>query len=151
MARKIWFEYFPGIISYEQTKYMVEKFQSYNAIKQQIEKSHYLYYALKSENDTPVGFCAIRPEEKKLFLSKLYVAQQYRGMGFGGKMLDFVFEMAHKIVLQKVYLTVNRKNTASVKIYKKKKFNIAYEQKADIGSGYYMDDFVMEKIIKTLE
>ncbi len=33
LAEKIWHECFPGIISEEQISYMVDKFQSYNAMK----------------------------------------------------------------------------------------------------------------------
>jgi len=41
-------------------------------------------------------------------------------------------------------LTVNINNRQAINVYKHKGFIVAYDQKADIGNGYYMDDHVME-------
>ena len=48
----------------------------------------------------------------------------------------------------KIWLTVNKYNTAAIKAYKKMGFiNIAAITQ-DIGNGFIMDDYKMEKIIK---
>ena len=43
-----------------------------------------------------------------------------------------------------VWLTVNRHNSQAIEWYQRKGFTITDEQKADIGRGFYMDDFIME-------
>ena len=40
LASEIWHEYFVSIISKEQIDYMVEKFQSYQALKKAIDEEH---------------------------------------------------------------------------------------------------------------
>ena len=44
LASEIWHEYFVSIITEEQIDYMVEKFQSYPALKKAIEEEHYTYF-----------------------------------------------------------------------------------------------------------
>ena len=67
IAQEIWREYSPCFISEEQIEYMLGKFQSTEAIKQQL-KDKYEYYFIKKD-DNIAGYFAIQPQEKKLFLS----------------------------------------------------------------------------------
>ena len=43
LANEIWHEFFPGIITEEQIDYMLEKFQSFDAMKRQIAEEGYHY------------------------------------------------------------------------------------------------------------
>lgn len=43
LAFEIWHEYWTVILSQAQIDYMVDKFQSYDAIKNQIENDKYIY------------------------------------------------------------------------------------------------------------
>ena len=47
---------------------------------------------------------------------------------------------------RKLQLTVNR-NNKSLSFYQKLGFKIIGEQNLDIGSGYFMDDYIMEREI----
>ncbi len=44
-------------------------------------------------------------------------------------------------------LQVNKRNTVSISIYRKVGFQVRAEAIFDIGNGYIMDDYVMEKTI----
>ena len=44
LAEVIWHEYFSSLLSPEQIDYMVEKFQSYKAIKEAVDNDGYKYY-----------------------------------------------------------------------------------------------------------
>ena len=46
MAEEIWPEAFADIITKEQISYMVDKFQSYHAMKDQIENQGYTYFIM---------------------------------------------------------------------------------------------------------
>lgn len=87
-ADEIWHEYFPCILSAEQIDYMVEKFQSPPALTQQLRQENYRYYLLRSGEEI-AGYMGCKSEGNKMFLSKLYVKQKYRGKGLGGFMLRF--------------------------------------------------------------
>ena len=145
LANEIWHEYFICIITEEQIDYMVEKFQSYTAMSKQIEDG-YIYYIAK-DNGQAVGYMGMTPEEEKMFLSKLYLKKDARGKGYASLMLSFIENICLEKGLNSIYLTVNRYNEHTINVYRRKGFSVVKEQKADIGNGYFMDDYVMEKKI----
>jgi len=83
LAHEIWNEYFPCILEQGQIDYMVEKFQSHEAISRQISEEGYRYFLLREEGDT-AGYAGICPRDGKLFLSKLYLRRQFRGRSLTG-------------------------------------------------------------------
>ncbi len=144
LAEKIWHECFIGIISEEQIDYMVEKFQSYNAMKDQVASQDYHYFAVRDDDDI-CRYIAVKPEkDERFFLSKLYLRKDKRGKGIASKMLERVFEEAKNSGKSKVYLTVNKHNDHAVKVYEKTGFQTVECVVTDIGNGFVMDDFVME-------
>lgn len=143
-ADVVWHECFEGIITTAQIDYMVEKFQSEKAMTRQILEEGYTYYAL-IYNDKIIGYTGIRPEEDRMFLSKLYVLKDYRGKGYANILLNKAFEDSRKNGLDKIYLTVNRNNKNAIELYLAKGFVIIEQKAADIGGGFVMDDYIMEK------
>ncbi len=146
LAHQIWNEFFTIILSNEQIDYMVDKFLSPKAIKEHIEHKGYTYYFIKEET-TPIGFIAIRLEKEKLFLSKLYLQKSSRGKGYASLAFDFIEDIAKQHHKNFIYLTVNKYNNHSIDVYKKKGFIEIDAKVCDIGHGYVMDDFIMEKVI----
>lgn len=142
LADEIWHEFFPDIITVGQIDYMVEKFQSARAMRQQIADG-YRYYFARSGDDT-IGYIGLHPEEDRIFLSKLYLKKCFRGHGYGRQMIDFVAQQARDLGKSAVYLTVNRGNDHSVAVYHATGFETIQTQDADIGHGYVMDDYVMQ-------
>ena len=90
-----------------------------------------------------------RVDEDALFLSKLYLLQPYRGRALSSRALDFLISVAQQEGCRKIWLTVNRYNDHTIEVYKHWGFTVAREQCADIGNGFVMDDYVMEKAIFT--
>lgn len=144
LAKEIWYEYFPGIIGMEQVAYMVGKFQSFAALQNQIYQEGYRYF-LFMDDDFHIGYIGLRTEGEKLFLSKAYLKKIFRGKGYFTHMLAFIEGLAQEEKLKSLYLTVNRHNDHTIAIYRNKGFSVAKEQVYDIGNGYVMDDYVMEK------
>ncbi len=146
-ALKIWNEYYIQIITKEQIDYMVSKFQSADAINDQIENQGYEYYLLKPE-DTIAGYIGIRETpEDSLFLSKFYILKENRGKGYAREAMDFMTELCKQRGIKKIWLTVNRNNENTIKVYEKFGFHVTKSQVSDIGNGYVMDDYIMEKDI----
>ena len=77
LASEIWHEYWPVILSQEQIDYMVEKFQSKNAIDKQIKQDCYIYNVIK-DNGNNIGYFGVSYKEDYLFLSKLYIKKDYQ-------------------------------------------------------------------------
>lgn len=144
LAETIWHEFFPVILSEEQIDYMVEKFQSYDAMKEQVANQDYCYLSV-SDNDGMCGYIAVKPEkDSRFFLSKLYLRSDRRGKGIASEMLSRVFSEAEKAGKTSVYLTVNKYNDHAVSVYRKKGFEIIDSVVTDIGNGFVMDDYIME-------
>lgn len=146
LGSEIWYEYYVSIISIEQIDYMVEKFQSVQAITDQIKSQGYEYYFM-NVNGKSIGYLGIKQEGSKLFLSKFYIHQEHRGKGYASQAIEFLIEICKDRRLDMIWLTVNRYNAASIAVYEKKGFRTVRTQVADIGNGFVMDDYIMEKEI----
>ena len=146
IAKLIWSEYFPGIITPEQVDYMVEKYQSADAIAKQISNDGYMYFMVLG-NEEILGYLALKADGNQLLLSKLYLKKEFRGRGYFNKMLSFAEKIAKEKGLNSLYLAVNKHNDNAIAVYLKKGFSIKKEQTADIGNGFVMDDYIMEKMI----
>lgn len=143
LASEIWHEYFVSIISKEQIDYMVEKFQSYRALKKAIDEEHYTYF-LGYDEGKLVGFCGVKPDGSRLFLSKLYLHKKSRGRGLSSVLLKRAIAFAEELGKQSVYLTCNKYNQNSLDIYRAKGFETIDSVKTDIGNGFIMDDYIMQ-------
>jgi len=143
-ANIVWHDAFKEILTLSQIEYMIEKFQSFNALSEAINKNNYEYYFIKF-NDNIAGYTGICEENGKLFLSKLYILKEYRGKQIASKTFDFIENLAKQKKLKSIWLTVNRNNNHAIEVYKHKGFIVARTQVADIGNGFVMDDYVFEK------
>lgn len=147
LAAEIWREYYVSIITIEQIDYMIGKFQSVPAITNQIHHQGYEYYLFHNGEGSTAGYMSAKQEEGKLFLSKFYIGKEHRGRSYASQALAFLEKLCKDRNLTHIWLTVNRDNESSIAVYKNKGFRIIREQIADIGNGFVMDDFIMEKEI----
>ncbi len=145
LAREIWTEHYNPIIGSEQVEYMLERFQSGEAILQQITLG--ILYFLITADEEVVGYIAVHPKSDELFLSKIYVRSDQRGRGYGKKAVQFAETLAHARRLNKIVLTVNKNNVDSIRAYEKMGFKNTGSLVQDIGNGFVMDDYKMEKTV----
>ena len=146
LADIVWREHYDGILAADQIDYMLDKFQSASAVQEQI--SNGTSYYLVRDDGMGVGYFAIEPQQGLMFISKLYLIKAARGIGYGRSCVRFIEEQAAQRKLGIMRLTVNRKNSTSVAVYKKLGFSIVGEGSVDIGGGFSMDDYYMEKAVK---
>ena len=143
LAKVIWNEHFTPIIGKDQVDYMVEKFQSYPALKEQISEG-YEYYQIFSSGEL-CGYTGIRPgEDNRLFLSKLYLKKESRGHHLATGAFSFLKEICRERGYSAIWLTCNKHNDNSLGVYRHFGFEIIDTQEADIGGGFIMDDYIME-------
>ncbi len=149
LARLIWNKHYSSIISQQQIDYMLDKFQSTAAINQQIADG--MLYFLISNNSQPAGYLAVMPDAKrdKLHISKIYLDAAHRGLGHGKQALDFIEQQCREMRIRKLWLTVNKHNHIAIKAYRRWGFHTTGSIVTDIGNGFVMDDYVMEKSIHT--
>lgn len=152
VADEVWHEHFASILSPEQIDYMVEKFQSYEAMKCQVAQEGYRYYFIteQGKEGTPEirGYIGFRVDDEAVFLSKLYILKAYRGRGLASRALEFLISMTQSYERSKLWLTVNRFNTNTIDIYRHWGFQTVRSACTDIGNGFVMDDYIMELPVK---
>ena len=147
LAREIWQEHYVPIIKQKQVDYMLDKYQSEPAIVDQLANA-YQYYIV-SRDIKNIGYIAVIPNEKmaSLMISKIYVKKSERGQGLGQMMLEFVENLCQQCCIKTIWLTVNKNNRRSIAWYLRMGFTNAGPTLQDIGEGFVMDDFRMEKTI----
>lgn len=146
-AEAIWREHFTSIIGEKQVDYMLALFLSSKAIEKAIKEEHYEFYEICIEDEL-IGFFSIKSESNRLFLSKLYIEKKHRGNGYARVALNYIEQLAKEYQLNHIWLTCNKYNEHTLAIYKKMGFTIFDEAVNDIGQGYVMDDYYLEKTIK---
>jgi ribosomal protein S18 acetylase RimI-like enzyme len=142
LAQTIWREHYAPIIGPDQVEYMLTKYQSVAVMQEQIDQG-YSYYLLVYRG-VPVGYLSLRLDAGAVFLSKIYVLKEFRGKGIARAAMNFVVSVAIRAGLGLIRLTVNKNNTGSILAYEKMGFQNMGSVVTEIGSGYVMDDFVME-------
>ena len=144
LAREIWTEHYTGLIGPEQVEYMLTTIQSPQAIARQLREG-YDYRILESGGER-AGYFAVRsePETRALFLSKLYVRKAMRGRAIARRAIEWMSAHAQTLGLDRIRLTVNKHNFA-LQAYQRMGFEIVEDIMTDIGAGFVMDDYRLEK------
>lgn len=162
LAGQIWREYWPALIGEAQTEYMIENFQSLKAIKRDMAEHDYRYWFVVDDELDAEGAdaaCApwftrgiagytgghTEPETNRFFISKIYLLAEERGRGFASQTVRFYEDLCRERGFGAMYLTVNKHNDLGVRAYLGKGFETIDSVETDIGQGFIMDDFVMEK------
>ncbi len=190
LAYDIWQEYWPERIGQAQTDYMVELFQSEDAITRDMAENNYEYWLIcvddeeaafataptdaqvdasvgastapaAAKNSAPVpypsnikgrivGFTGghVEPETNRFFISKVYLLAEERGRGYASKTIAFYNDLCKSRGLRAMYLTVNKDNDLGIRAYEGKGFITIDATETDIGGGFIMDDYIMEKVAK---
>jgi len=147
LAQQIWPPTYREILVQEQLEYMMELFYSPSSLKKQlIEEKH--VFILVENGDEPIGFASYSPIRTTgvYKLHKLYVLPNQQGKGLGKAIVDFIVEDIQPKSAHALQLNVNRYNKAK-NFYERLGFEIIREEDIDIGNGYYMNDYIMEKKI----
>ena len=144
LAYKIWPHAYAEILSNEQLTYMLDNFYSIASLERQMDNGH--VFLLVQENGIHLGFASyqinILPNKTKLH--KIYIDPETQGKGIGKLLLDEVVQRAINSGNSHLFLNVNKYNKA-FHFYEKLGFQKIADEVIEIGNGYVMDDYVMEK------
>ena len=102
LANEIWHEHYVPIIGEAQVNYMVEKFQSFPAICNQIQNDAYEYFKILSD-EILAGYIGVQVLEDSLFLSKLYIKKDCRGQGLSRHAIEFLKGICKERRLHRIY------------------------------------------------
>ncbi len=144
LADSIWRKYYITIITMEQIEYMLDFMYSPASLSKQMDEGH--EFTLVYSKEKPIGYISINTVDgKNYFLHKFYIEVEDQGKGIGSELFIHVLEQMPNA--ESIELCVNRENFKTVNFYFKHGFVIKKIINQDIGAGYYMNDFVMVKMI----
>lgn len=91
------------------------------------------------------GFCACEIYRGEYKLDKLYVANEHQRLGIGARLIAAAGERGRALGHDHMILAVNKKNAQAIAAYTKHGFSVREAVCVDIGNGFVMDDFIMQK------
>ncbi|MEO8169086.1 MAG: GNAT family N-acetyltransferase [bacterium] len=144
LTRSIWPVAYSSIITKDQIDYMLGMMYSSEALDHQMKYQHHQFLICYAD-ETPVGFASFGEIEQGIFkLHKLYVLPDHQRKGVGKCVIDHIERILKTKDATALDLNVNRHNPAKY-FYEKLGFIVMREEDIDIGSGFWMNDYVMRK------
>ena len=110
-------------------------------------EDHQYWVILSPEEPVGYGVLSLRPVDKRCRIQQIYIDSAVRGLGLGRRLLDTMIKEAVVNGAQKVWLSVNRNNANAIEFYRRIGFSQSGTVVTDIGNGFVMDDFIMEKSV----
>ena len=146
LAAVIWHRHYPGIISVAQIEYMLRQRYDPQLLRAELDRGNVWWDKLLL-GDEVIGFSSYFPDERpgEMKLDKLYVLQNQQRKGYGGMLLARSCATARAHGCTALTLAVNRNNGQAIAAYRKYGFRVRAAVVKDIGNGFVMDDYLMEK------
>ena len=140
---RVWPQTYDNILSAEQIDYMLEMMYSTESLEKQIAEG--CRFIIVYENGNPAGFASYQEIEPGVWkLHKIYVLPGQQGKGTGKFVINHIISEIKQQNASALQLQVNLHNKAK-DFYEKLGFTVIKIINLDIGNGYFMNDYVMEK------
>ena len=145
LARTTWFDTYTGTISPEQIEYMLAQRYDYGCLRADIDNPQkWLHQAYL--DGTLAGFAACEICKGEFKLDKLYIHPDMQHQGIGAALVGHAVTLAREQGFSSMILAVNKQNKQAIRAYTRYGFHVRDKIVIDIGCGFVMDDYVMEKV-----
>lgn len=147
LAQQIWPVCYASIISDKQIDYMLTIWYHPSAMAREMEQRGVWFALIEAEAHGAVGYVSFEryPESDIVFINKLYLLPGMHGRGLGATALSWTADRARELGAHRLQLRVNKSNHPAISAYLRAGFQFKEDVCTDIGSGFVMDDFLMEK------
>ncbi|QKS27586.1 MAG: GNAT family N-acetyltransferase [Candidatus Accumulibacter similis] len=146
LARQVWQQTYPGIISQEQIDYMLAQRYGRERLLAELGRPD-VWWDKATVDGCLAGFssCMTLAGGGEMKLDKLYVDSQRQRRGIGARLLEAVESHAYVAACQALILAVNKRNERAIAAYRRHGFVVRDSVCVDIGHGFVMDDFIMSR------
>jgi ribosomal protein S18 acetylase RimI-like enzyme len=139
----VWPQTYAAILSSQQVEYMLEQMYSEASLQKQMQEGS--QFIIVYDDQEAVGFASFQETAPQVWkLHKIYILTTQQGKGTGKFVLDHIINEIKRKNAKALQLQVNRYNKAR-SFYEKLGFAVIEEADFDIGGGYFMNDYIMEK------
>ncbi len=147
LARRIWQVHYPAIIGTAQVAYMLAQRYRPQLIAAQLADPAQRWFVAAAA-DKLAGFAHVRRASGACAkLDKLYVAPERQRQGIGGALLAAVEGSARAWGCSRLVVRTNKANAQALAAYARYGFGARTEVVEDIGGGFIMDDYQLEKAL----
>ncbi|MFN3751029.1 MAG: GNAT family N-acetyltransferase [Thiobacillus sp.] len=146
LARTVWQSTYPALIPQAQIDAMLADRYAPERIRAQLGDPAHAWRVVLADG-APAGFAHACLDAQGVKLDKLYVHPGHQRRGLGGALLHAIEDWARARRAARLHLQVNRGNAQAIRAYEKYGFRIVEARVFDIGGGFVMDDYVMEKTL----
>jgi len=148
LAREIWLAHYPGIVPVPQIEYMLAQRYEPAVIRAELARDD-LWWDKLCVDGVLAGFSSYFVEHgtRRMKLDKLYVHPRIQRQGHGGRLIARAAAEARQQGCDVLTLAVNKHNATAIAAYRKHGFRVADAVVKDIGGGFVMDDYVMERAV----
>jgi ribosomal protein S18 acetylase RimI-like enzyme len=152
LAHEIWHKCYPGIITVGQIGYMLQRDYGLETLKSEITEGEIRFEQLLVEGKI-IGFASHGPTEspKEIKIHKLYIHPYHQRKGHGSCLMDHIAKKCFTEGTETLVLAVNKRNTPAINSYIKNGFRQREAVIVEIGGGYIMDDYILEKSLFTAD
>ncbi len=141
LAHIIWPETYEKILSAAQLQYMLQMIYSEASLQKQFDEKH--NFLIVEEGKQAIAFADYSLLKNAVYkLNKIYVLPDQQGKSIGKLIIDYIIQEIKKENATALLLNVNRNNKAK-QFYEHLGFKVISEEDIDIGSGYFMNDYIM--------
>ena len=146
LAREIWRQHYPGIITVKQIEYMLEQRYKPEILREELQRQG-LWWDKLLVDGRMTGFASyfLTANAGEMKLDKLYVHRDHQRKGYGGMLVARALGIARENKCATLVLAVNKNNRNAIAAYRKYGFRSAGSAVTDIGGGFVMDDYIMVK------
>ncbi len=145
LAGVVWRHHYPAIIGTAQIEYMLAQRYAPALVREELARGD-IWWDVLAEDGTMVAFaCSMAGADAEVKLDKLYVHPTRQRRGYGGALIEHAVRRAQALGFRKMILAVNKRNTTAIAAYVKDGFEIREALVKDIGGGFVMDDYIMER------
>jgi len=143
LAHAVWPLTYNDILPAKQLEYMLELIYSEAALQKQFNEGH--HFLIVEEDGIAVAFADYSLLRNDIYkLNKIYVLPGQQGKGTGKFLIEAVIDTVKQAHGSSLLLNVNRHNKAKA-FYEYLGFKVIGEEDIDIGEGYFMNDYIMQK------
>ncbi|WP_028509980.1 GNAT family N-acetyltransferase [Ruminococcus sp. NK3A76] len=146
LANRIFGQHYTQLMPRPQIDYILDSFNSFNAINERISSGGYKYYSIMCDN-RPAGFFAYVPRlGEAVEITEIGVIKKQRGKGCCKKALNFIVTKAKEGGARTVKIKIDKKNETALNAFKALGMQEIGEEQTKL-----MGDFFVEQLILALD
>jgi len=144
LALQIWPKCYRRLIAPDQIDEMLAALFDLDTLETDMEERGHIYWVVRV-GSRDVGFASAHIEGARVWLTKLYVLEDYRGFGFGKALIQAVQD--YFAPAQHLAVCVHKEQSSAVDFCLRSGFNIDREIPFSLGT-YGFTDYLMHKDLR---